>query len=64
MSQLLTSYDIDDIFNRLRALESAVTEVRVRVSAIAATIPYLATKADLIEEIGGVRPRLAPLKPG
>jgi hypothetical protein len=55
MSQLLTSYEIDDILNRLRALQSSLTEVRMRVSAIEAVIPHLATKADLIKKIGGVR---------
>ncbi|MDB6008070.1 MAG: hypothetical protein JWL65_320 [Gammaproteobacteria bacterium] len=55
MSELLTSYEIDDIFNRLRALQSSLTEVRMRVSAIEAVIPHLATKADLIEKVGSVR---------
>jgi hypothetical protein len=55
MSELLTSYEIDDIFNRLRALQSSLTEVRLRVSAIEAVIPHLATKADLIEKVGSVR---------
>jgi len=55
MSELLTSYEIDDILNRLRALQSSLTEVRMRVSAIEAVIPHLATKADLIEEIGSLR---------
>jgi hypothetical protein len=54
MSELLTSYEIDDIFNRLRALQSSLTEVRMRVSAIEAVIPHLATKADLIEKVGSV----------
>jgi hypothetical protein len=55
MSELLTSYEIDDIFNRLRALQSSLTEVRMRVSAIEAVTPHLATKADLIEKVGSVR---------
>ena len=55
MSALLTSYEIDDILNRLHALQSSLTEARMRISAIEAVIPHLATKADLIKEIGAVR---------
>jgi hypothetical protein len=55
MREPLTSYEIDDIFNRLRALQSSLTDVRLRVSAIEAVIPHLATKADLIEKVGSVR---------
>jgi hypothetical protein len=55
MSDLLTSYEIDDTFNRLRALQSSPTEVRMRVSAIEAVILHLATKADLIEKVGSMR---------
>ena len=40
---------MDDILRRLGTVESAVFEVREQVSGIAATIPHLATKADLSE---------------
>jgi hypothetical protein len=40
---------MDDILRRLGTVESAVFEVREQVNGIAATIPHLATKADLSE---------------
>src|SRR5688572_24589103 len=56
---------VDDTQQRLGALESSMTEVRADVSAIKATLPHLATKADLQqmraeikEEIGGMRTEL------
>jgi hypothetical protein len=39
--------NVDDILNRLGALETAVLDLYKQVSGIAATIPHLATKADL-----------------
>jgi hypothetical protein len=38
---------MDDILRRLGIVESAVFEVRERVSGIAAVIPHLATKTDV-----------------
>ncbi|HEY6926562.1 MAG TPA: hypothetical protein VI653_23965 [Steroidobacteraceae bacterium] len=46
--------DMDDILKRLGAVESSVSELKVQVSGIAATIPYLATKDDLREVRGEV----------
>ena len=48
---------MDDILRRLGTVESAVFEVREQVNGIAATIPHLATKADLSEireEVSGI----------
>lgn len=36
-----------DVLKRLCVLESSVTEIKVQVGSISATIPHLATKADL-----------------
>jgi hypothetical protein len=49
---------MDDILRRLGTVESAVVEVREQVIGIAATIPHLATKAELSAEIGSVRTEL------
>ena len=38
---------MDEVLKRLGAVESTVSEIRTQVSAIAATLPYLATKADV-----------------
>jgi len=38
---------VDDILKRLGTVESAVSEIREKVSGIVATIPHLATKADV-----------------
>ena len=38
---------MDDILKRLSAVESGVSELRVQVSSIAATVQHMATKADL-----------------
>lgn len=38
---------MDDILRRLGVVESSVTEIRAQVSGISATIPHLATKADV-----------------
>jgi hypothetical protein len=48
---------MDDILRRLGTVESAVFEVREQVNGIAATIPHLATRADLSEireEVSGI----------
>jgi hypothetical protein len=50
--------DMDDILNRLGAVESSVSEIREQVIGIAATIPTLATKAD----IGDVRLEVSELR--
>ena len=39
--------NVDDILERLGRVESTVSEIREQVSGIAATIPHLATKADV-----------------
>ena len=46
--------DMDDVLKRLGAVESSVSELRVQVSGMAATLPYLATKDDLKEVKGEV----------
>ena len=38
---------MDQILNRLVQVETSVLDLRVRVSAIEAVIPHLATKADI-----------------
>ena len=38
---------MDDVLKRLGAVETAVSETKVQVSAIAATLPHLATKDDV-----------------
>ena len=40
---------MDDILKRLSNVEASVSEVRVQVSAISATIPHLATAATVSE---------------
>ena len=62
MSQLKTPCDIDDILRRLTALESSVAAVRAQVSALAAVIPCLATKVDLIDKVGSVRVEIVSLR--
>lgn len=49
----------DDFLRRLGNVETAISELRAEVRAISATIPYLATKADLKAEIGEVRAEIA-----
>lgn len=39
---------MDDVLRRLGVVESLVAETRVDVSAIKATLPHLATKADVV----------------
>ena len=49
---------MDDVLRRLGVVESLVGETRVDVSAIKATLPHLATKADINEtkaDINSVR---------
>jgi hypothetical protein len=41
--------NVDDVLRRLGAVEALVTETRVDVGAIKATLPHLATKAELRE---------------
>jgi hypothetical protein len=50
--------DMDEVLKRLSAVESSVSELRVQVSGIAATIPHLATKDDL-NELKAAIPHLA-----
>ena len=38
---------MSDVLKRLGVLESSVSEIKVQVGSISATIPHLATKADL-----------------
>jgi hypothetical protein len=57
--------DMDNVLQRLGAVESSVSALRVEVSGIAATIPHLATKEDLknleakVSGIEAVMPHLA-----
>jgi hypothetical protein len=39
--------DMDDVLQRLGAVESSLSALRIEVSGITATVPHLATKADL-----------------
>ena len=41
--------DVEDIFKRLGNVETDVSALKSEVSAIRATIPYLATKADVMD---------------
>jgi hypothetical protein len=53
---------MDDILKRLGAVETAVSETKVQVGAIAATLPHLATKDDVTAvrvEISDVRVEVA-----
>jgi hypothetical protein len=50
---------MDDVLKRLGILETIVNEVRVDVSAIKATLPHLATKADLKEAFGSLESKIA-----
>jgi hypothetical protein len=52
----------DDILKRLGVVESSVSEIRTQVGGITATLPHLATKADLSREIGGVRAEINSLR--
>lgn len=45
----------DDVLKRLGAVETAVSETKVQVGAIAVTLPHLATKADLKGETGELK---------
>lgn len=38
---------MDEVLKRLGAVETAVSETKVQISAIAATLPHLATKDDV-----------------
>ena len=40
---------MDDVLQRLSGVESLLTEARIDIGAIKATLPHLATKADLHE---------------
>jgi hypothetical protein len=53
-----TAGDVEDILKRLGNLEINVTELKSEVSAIRATTPHLATKAD----VTGVRTALSDLE--
>jgi hypothetical protein len=39
--------ETEDILRRLRTLESTVTDVRVQVTEVSATLPFLARKAAI-----------------
>lgn len=57
---------MDDVLKRLGAVESSLSELRVQVSGIAGTLPYLATKDEIKEVRGDISaiaaniPHLAP----
>jgi hypothetical protein len=53
---------MDDVLKRLGAVESSVSELRVQVSGVAATIPYLATSADLKAGIGSLRAEISAME--
>lgn len=46
--------DMSDVLKRLGAVETSVVETRIQVASIAATLPSLATKADLNDVRGQV----------
>ena len=46
---------MDDILKRLGIVESTVIELRVQVGGILRVLPYLATKADVKDEVGSLR---------
>jgi hypothetical protein len=57
--------DMDEVLKRLGAVETAVSETKVQVDAIAATLPHLATKDDVTAvrvEISGVRVEVAEVR--
>src|ERR1700722_18470831 len=54
--------DMDEVLKRLGAGETAVSEIKVQVGAIAATLPHLATKDDVRVEISAVRVEVAEVK--
>jgi hypothetical protein len=54
--------DMDEVLKRLGAVETAVSEIKVQVGAIAATLPHLATKDDVRVEISAVRVEVAEVK--
>jgi hypothetical protein len=45
---------MDDVLRRLGVVESLVGELRLDVSAIKATLPHLATKAEINEVKAGI----------
>jgi hypothetical protein len=53
---------VDDILRRLGNVETDVSELRAEVRAISATMPHLATKADLKAEIGEVRAEIGSVR--
>lgn len=50
---------MDEILKRLGNVETYVSELRSQVAAILATIPHLATKADLKDGIAEVKTMIA-----
>jgi hypothetical protein len=52
----------DDVSKRFGAVETAVSETKLQVGAIAATLPHLATKDDVRVEISAVRVEVAEVK--
>ena len=52
----------DDFSRRLGNIENDVAELKAEVRAISATIPHLATKADLKAEIGNVRAEIGKVE--
>ena len=52
----------DDFSRRLGNIENDVAELKAEVRSISATIPHLATKADLKAEIGSLRAEIAGVR--
>jgi GTP:adenosylcobinamide-phosphate guanylyltransferase len=52
----------DDVSKQFGAVETAVSETKLQVGAIAATLPHLATKDDVRVEISAVRVEVAEVK--
>lgn len=50
---------MDDVLKRLGSVESNVADIRAKVSGIEATLPHLATKADLTTGIGSLQTLIA-----
>ena len=38
---------MDDMLNRLGAVETSISDIRAQVTGMASAMPYLATKADI-----------------
>ena len=53
---------VDEILKRLGVLESLVSGLRADISAVLATLPHLATKAELKGETGSLHGEMGRLR--